>query len=102
MPGSLHDPVAEDQKSAIVDRRIVGRPYVVELASEVVAEARALLLRHPLRAADAVQLASCLVLQAKVDSPMIFAAYDQRLLEAARQQGLQVFDSDDPADFVVR
>ncbi len=29
---------------------------------------------------------------------MIFAAYDQRLLEAARQQGLQVFDSADPGD----
>ncbi len=72
--------------------------YVVELVSEVVAKARALLLQHALRAADAVQLASCLVLQEKVDRPMIFAAYDQRLLEAARQQGLQVFDSADPGD----
>ncbi len=69
---------------------------VVELVPEVVAGARALLLQHPLRAADAVQLASCLVLQEKVDRPMIFAAYDQRLLEAARLQGLDVFDAEDP------
>ena len=72
--------------------------YVVELVPEIVAEARALLLRHPLRAADAVQLASCLVLQQKVDSPMNFAVYDQRLLEAARQEGLEVFDSEEPAN----
>lgn len=65
--------------------------YVVELVPEVAAQARALLLRHPLRASDAVQLASCLVLKAKVDRPVVFAAYDQRLLEAARQQGLEVF-----------
>jgi predicted nucleic acid-binding protein len=70
--------------------------YVVELVSDIVAEARALLLRHPLRAADAVQLASCLVLQGKVDSPMTFAAYDQRLLEAARQEGLDVFEPEEP------
>ena len=71
--------------------------YVVELAPEVVLEARALLLKYPLRAADAVQLASCLVLQEKVDRPMIFSAYDQRLLEAARRQGLEAFDSEEPA-----
>ncbi len=29
---------------------------------------------------------------------MIFVAYDQRLLEVTRQQGLQVFDSEDLGD----
>lgn len=75
--------------------------YVVELVPEVVSEARTLLLEHPLRAADAIQLASCLVLQRKTDSPMIFAAYDQRLLEAARHRGLELFDplhSERPGD----
>ena len=70
--------------------------YLVELVPEVVAEARALLLRHPLRSADAVQLASCLVLREKVDHPVIFAAYDRLLSEAARQRGLDVFDSEEP------
>ena len=69
--------------------------YLVELVPEVVARAGALLLQHPLRAADAVQLASCLVLQEKVDRPITFASYDQLLLEASRRQGLDVFDSEE-------
>jgi predicted nucleic acid-binding protein len=68
--------------------------YVVELVSVVVTRARDLLVRHPLRAADAVQLAPCLVLQEKVGSPVAFAVYDRRLSEAARRQGLEVFDSE--------
>ena len=67
--------------------------YVVELVPVVVARARALLLRYPLRAADSVQLASCLVLREKVESSVLFVAYDQRLLEAGRGEGLDVFDS---------
>lgn len=70
--------------------------YVVELVPEVVARARALLLRYPLRAADSTQLASCLILQEKLERPVLFAAYDQRLLEAGRGEGLEVFDRVEP------
>jgi predicted nucleic acid-binding protein len=38
---------------------------VIELTAEVVARAQGLLKRHPLRAGDAVQLASCLELRSK-------------------------------------
>ena len=63
---------------------------VVELSSPVVVEARALLLRHPLRAGDAIQLASALVLRRELGEPVTFVAYDDRLKVAAKSEGLNV------------
>ena len=63
---------------------------MVEFTPEVMAGARALLLRHQLRAADAVQLASCLYLQREMKQPLPFVAFDVRLAEAARHEGLTV------------
>jgi hypothetical protein len=63
---------------------------VVELSSPVVAEARALLVRHPLRAGDAIQLASALLLRRELGEPVAFAAYDDRLKVAAKAEGLDV------------
>jgi len=63
---------------------------VVELVPEVTAEARALLARHPLRASDAIQLASCLYLQRQLAEPVPFVAFDHRLLGAARAENLDV------------
>ena len=66
---------------------------IVEFTPEITAEARALLLRHRLRAGDAVQLASCLYLQRELSQPLPFVAFDDRLTEAARDQGLTVMSS---------
>ena len=63
---------------------------VVELSLPVVVEARALLVRHPLRAADAIQLASALLLRRELNEPVTFAAYDDRLKAAAKAEGLTV------------
>jgi predicted nucleic acid-binding protein len=63
---------------------------VVELSRPVVAEARVLLVRHPLRADDAIQLASALLLRRELAEPVTFAAYDDRLKSAARAEGLTV------------
>jgi predicted nucleic acid-binding protein len=63
---------------------------VVELTPEITADARALLLRHRLRAGDAVQLASCLFLQRELGEPLPFVAFDDRLVEAAHDEGLTV------------
>ena len=63
---------------------------MVEFTPEITADARAVLLRHHLRAGDAVQLASCLYLQRKMSQPLPFVAFDDRLAEAARQEGLTV------------
>jgi predicted nucleic acid-binding protein len=63
---------------------------IVEFTSEITADARALLLRHPLRAGDAVQLASCLYLQREMSEPLPFVVFDDRLAAAARHEGLAV------------
>ena len=63
---------------------------MVELTSEITADARTLLLRYPLRAGDAVQLASGLYLQRQLARPVPFVAYDRRLVLAARAEGLVV------------
>jgi hypothetical protein len=63
---------------------------IVEFTPEVTADARALLLRHHLRAGDAVQLASCLYLQREMNQPLPFVVFDDRLAEAARLEGVTV------------
>ena len=63
---------------------------IVEFTPEITADARALLVRHRLRAGDAVQLASCLYLQREMSQPLPFVAFDDRLADAARDEGLTV------------
>jgi hypothetical protein len=64
--------------------------HIVELLSEVTAQARTLLQRHALRAADAIQLASCLYLAEQLGEPIPFVAFDDRLRGAARAEHLRV------------
>jgi hypothetical protein len=63
---------------------------VVEMIPEITVDARALLMRHPLRAGDAIQLASCLYLQRQLAQPVPFVAFDRRLVGAAHAEGLTV------------
>jgi uncharacterized protein len=63
---------------------------IVEVIPDVTADALALLLRHPLRASDAIQLASCLYLQRQLNQPVPLVAFDRRLLDAARAEGVSV------------
>jgi hypothetical protein len=63
---------------------------MVEYTPAITAQARALLLRHRLRASDAVQLASGLYLQGEMGQPLPFVVFDERLGEAARREGLTV------------
>ena len=61
---------------------------IVEFTTAITADARALLLRHRLRAGDAVQLASCLYLQREIGQALPFVAFDDQLAQAARHEGL--------------
>lgn len=61
---------------------------VIEVEATVVAEARAMLARHGLRAGDAIQLASALCLRRELGGPVQFVCFDQRLMEAAEREGL--------------
>jgi predicted nucleic acid-binding protein len=64
----------------------------VELSPVVIATARQLLDRHPLRAYDAVQLASALISNQALASaglaPPVFLSSDDRLLNVANAEGL--------------
>ena len=64
--------------------------HVVELVPEVTTKARGLLLRHPLRAGDAIQLASCVFLQQELGESIPFVVFDERLRTAARFEGLNL------------
>ena len=61
---------------------------VVELTPAVATQSEGLLGRHPLRASDATQLASCLVLERELQLSLRFLAYDERLTAAAAAEGL--------------
>lgn len=62
---------------------------VVEIVPPITARARALLEHHPLRAGDAIQLACCLHLREALGGQITFAAFDDRLNQAARSEGLK-------------
>jgi predicted nucleic acid-binding protein len=62
--------------------------HVIELTQEVFQAARAALLRHPLRAADAIQLACALVSRDRLQSPIAFLTFDDRLASAPEREGL--------------
>ncbi|MBI3493169.1 MAG: type II toxin-antitoxin system VapC family toxin [Acidobacteria bacterium] len=66
------------------------RLWVVELIPEVVTLARALLARRALRAADAIQLASCLYIRNELSEPVPLVVYDDRLANAAIAEGVLV------------
>lgn len=62
---------------------------VVEATAEIVGHTYALLSRYPLRAGDALQLASCLRLRDAIEGGVAFLAFDDRLTRAARAEGLK-------------
>jgi len=63
--------------------------YVVQPVTDLVlGEAAALLDRHALRAYDAIQLAGCILLSARMGKHAIFVCADHRLLKVAEDEGL--------------
>jgi len=64
--------------------------YVVEFSAAISRLCHDLLIRGPLRAGDAIQLASCIHLRDEVGQPTEFISYDQRLNLAAADEGLEL------------
>ena len=62
----------------------------IEPSDEIRAIAGRLLLAHPLRAADSLQLAAALVWAGKTPAGHQFVCFDQRLRDAARKEGFKV------------
>ena len=63
---------------------------VVEVVPAVTSRARFLLNAYPLRASDAVQLASCHDLQDRLGQDVPFVVFDERLAAVARATGATV------------
>jgi hypothetical protein len=82
-------PARRDRALAALERDIPAFA-IVEVIPEVTTDARVLLMRHPLRASDAIQLASCLYLQRQLNQPISFVVFDQRLLDVARAEGVAI------------
>jgi uncharacterized protein len=85
--------ITENQEDLLRDLllRMEGHWTTVEPMDEVRSNARRLLLRHPLRAADAMQLAAALVWADGNPDQLVFVCLDQRLREAARSEGFSLF-----------
>jgi predicted nucleic acid-binding protein len=64
--------------------------WVVELIPEVTSLARTLLARHSLRAADAIQLASCLYIRREISANLPIVVFDDRLGKAAATEDVLV------------
>ena len=62
--------------------------FVIEVNAEVAQQAGDLAQTHALRAYDALQLASALVLKRRVDTDVRFLSFDVGLTHAARAAGL--------------
>lgn len=67
-----------------------GGMYVIDLSLDVIQRARLLCGSHPLRASDAIQLASALQLQDRVGGPIRFVCFDDRLNQAAQAEDLDL------------
>lgn len=70
------------QAIALLDE-MFGKLYVVELTPEIADGAKHLLQQHPLRAGDAIQLASFLAIRERTGKDVRFSAFDQRLIDVA-------------------
>lgn len=69
---------------------LLERGVTIEPCDAIRAESRRLLRVHPLRAADALQLAAAIELRGPPTLRQQFVTYDERLALAARREGFSV------------
>lgn len=75
-------------------RQDLGIWQVLEVTPQITSAALQLLKTHPLRASDAIQLASALVFRDSVRERLeAFVAFDRRLIDAAESERFTVFRS---------
>ena len=76
----------------LLDRLAADRSHwtLVAVGPEVLAVAETLAATHPLRALDAIHLASAQLFSARIPSPSLFVSADRRQTEVAGSMGLAV------------
>jgi uncharacterized protein len=62
----------------------------LEVTTELIQTAAELTAIHPLRAYDAIHLASAKILQERLQGPIIFGCWDSNLSAAAKHEGLSL------------
>lgn len=65
------------------------------VSSGMIERAASIAWQHGLRAYDAIQLASALAWRDMVGEAVVFACFNEHLLKAARQEGLQVWSGEE-------
>ncbi len=68
----------------------------IDLHDDILVLARELIQRHPLRAFDAIHLASAISLKGALEEDITFAAADAQLLRAAKAERLRPLDVENP------
>jgi len=63
--------------------------FVIEVTEEICRSSGELLRNHPLRAFDAIHLASAVLLRRKIKEDVWFSSFDKRLNVAAQAEGLK-------------
>ncbi len=81
-------PTSERDRGLAAIERDFASYLIMEVSPAVTTRARQLLPRHRLRAGDAIQLASALILQEQLGEDVPFVVFDDRLSEAATLEGL--------------
>ena len=66
------------------------RYAVIQLDSKRVTQARKLVLKHPLRSLDTIQLACALEAKTLIKAPIIFLSSDNKLLTIAATEGFAI------------
>ena len=84
--------LSKEQRDQFISsmERDMGSLYVIEVSPEVSSLACRLLVNHVLRAADALHVASALMLARRAEKGVQFIAFDKHLNNAARLEGLEV------------
>lgn len=93
--GTVNLSITEDLRRTFLIQ--IKRQYrQVSLTQQVVSQAQDLIEKYPLRAYDAVQLASATTANERLVvedvAPLVFVSADQRLVQAAAAEGLAVED----------
>jgi predicted nucleic acid-binding protein len=66
------------------------RYLLLEVTNDLIRRAAELAAIHPLRAYDAIHLASAKVLQERLQGPIFFACWDSNLSAGAKREGLSL------------
>lgn len=91
----LAEGTVSEQQFSELHRRVDQDWYswiLIEVSDEILEIVKKRVVKHSIRALDAIHLSSALLARKLVGKKLTFVCSDQKLLEAAKAQGLIVYD----------